>query len=55
MAKTKKLGRPQGAKKKPMNVFIEVDRAQKLRVMAAKEQKTISIMVENALESTYGI
>lgn len=55
MAKTRKIGRPNGAEKEPMNVFIHTGRAKKLRELAKKEQKTISIMVENALESQYGI
>jgi hypothetical protein len=55
MAKTKKIGRPAGSEKEPMNVFVNKERAKKLRDLAKKEQRTISIMVENALETAYGI
>lgn len=54
MAKTQ-TGRPKGEEKEPMNIFVRVGRAKKLRDLARKEQKTISIMVENALEKQYGI
>lgn len=54
MTKKRKQGRPAGSKKEPVNVSMHVDRAEKLRAFAAKEQKTISIVVENALEA-YGI
>ncbi len=54
MAKKKEIGRPAGPEKEPVNVSILRTRAKKLREFAAKEQKTISIVVENALES-YGI
>lgn len=55
MAKTNKIGRPAGSEKEPMNVFVTKDRAKKLRELAKKEQRTISILVENALNSAYGI
>lgn len=55
MAKKRSKGRPTGQKKEPMNIFITCDRAAKLRELAIEEQKTISIMVENALETQYGI
>jgi hypothetical protein len=55
MAKIKKSGRPKGSEKEPMNIYINKGRAQKLRELATEEQKTISIMVENALETSYGI
>lgn len=55
MAKKRKLGRPEGTKKEPVNIYIQKERAKKLRSLAAESQKTISIMVENALESSYGI
>lgn len=55
MAKKRTKGRPLGQKKEPMNIFIRSDRAAKLRELAIEEQKTISIMVENALENQYGI
>lgn len=55
MAKKQAIGRPTGPEKEPMNVFILKTRAKKLRELAVKEQKTISIMVENALEKTYSI
>jgi hypothetical protein len=54
MAKKKK-GRPKGDKKEPVNIYIESGRAASLRKLALDEQKTISIMVENSLEKTYGI
>lgn len=53
--KKRKIGRPKGSEKAPVNIFMRVERAQKLREYAAKEQKTISIVVENALEAQYGI
>lgn len=49
------VGRPKGSEKEPMNIFVKKDRAKRLREFAVKEQKTISIVVENALEQTYGI
>lgn len=55
MAKKRKVGRPAGLEKEPMNIFIKKDRAAKLRDLAKTEQKTISIMVENALEAQYGL
>lgn len=55
MAKKKEKGRPKGSEKEPMNVFIHKERAKKLRDLAKKDQRTISVMVENALESAYGI
>jgi len=55
MAKKRKIGRPQGSEKEPVNVYMHTERAQKLRELAVKEQKTISVMVENALEESYGI
>lgn len=55
MAKKQDFGRPKGPDKEPMNIFVRKDRAKKLRDLAKKEQKTISIMVENALEHQYGI
>lgn len=54
MAKKKK-GRPKGDKKEPVNIYMECGRAERLRDLAVTEQKTISIMVENSLEKTYGI
>jgi hypothetical protein len=55
MAKKQKVGRPKGSNKVPMNIFINVNRADRLRALAVEQQKTISIMVENALETSYGI
>ena len=54
MAKKKK-GRPKGDKKEPVNIYMESGRAANLRKLASATQKTISIMVENSLEQTYGI
>lgn len=54
MAKKKK-GRPKGDKKEPVNIYMESGRAANLRKLAVTEQKTISILVENALEGTYKI
>lgn len=54
MAKRTK-GRPEGPEKEPVNIYMKKERAAKLRKLAAAEQKTISIMVENALETSYGI
>lgn len=55
MAKKRKIGRPSGSEKEAVNVYIHKDRAANLRQLAKDEQKTISIMVENALEKTYAI
>jgi hypothetical protein len=55
MAKSNKMGRPLGPKKEAVNVSMLCDRAKKLRELAKNEQKTISIMVENAIEQTYSI
>ena len=55
MTKTKSIGRPKGEKKEPMNLSIGVKRARALRLLAVSSQKTISIMVENALEAQYKI
>lgn len=55
MAKKKDLGRPSGPQKEPLNIYMRSDRAKRLREFAVKEQKTISIVVENALEQQYGI
>lgn len=55
MAKKKKPGRPKGSEKEPMNIYIHKERATKLRIYAAAEQKTISTIIENALEKQYGI
>jgi hypothetical protein len=55
MAKKRGKGRPAGPDKEPVNIYIEKNRAKKLREFAHKEQKTISIIVENALASTYGL
>lgn len=54
MGKNKEIGRPAGPKKEPVNVSILKTRAKNLRQFAVKEQKTISTIVENALDS-YGI
>lgn len=55
MAKKRKIGRPIGSEKEPVNVYIHKERANKLRKLAVSEQKTISVIVENALTNTYGI
>lgn len=55
ISKKRKPGRPLGSEKEPVNVYMKKDRAQRLREFAVKEQKTISIVVENALEAQYGI
>ena len=55
MTKKKKVGRPIGSDKEPMNIYVHKERAGKLRELAIKEQKTISVVVENALEAQYGI
>lgn len=54
-AKKRKVGRPTGSEKEPINIYVRKDRAQRLREFAVKEQKTISIVVENALEAQYGL
>lgn len=55
MAKKAKIGRPRGSEKEAMNIYINKDRAKGLRQYAKEEQKTISIVIENALERQYGI
>lgn len=55
MAKKKVKGRPKGSQKEALNIYIHKERAGKLRGLAKNEQKTISIVVENALEAQYGI
>lgn len=55
MAKNKEIGRPAGPAKEPLNIYIKRDRAKRLREFAIEQQKTISILVENALEKAYGI
>lgn len=55
MAKKRGVGRPAGPLKEPLNLFIGVKRKQKLVELAKEQQRTISIVVENALESAYGI
>lgn len=56
--KTKKpqIGRPAGLEKKvPVNLFMTKTRKDRLKEYAAKEQKTQSIIVENALQQAFGI
>jgi len=56
MEKTKKvIGRPKGVKKSPVNIYMEDKRIERLRKFAFKEQKTVSIVVENALRIAYEI
>lgn len=54
MAKKSVLGRPKGEKKKPLNIYMKLDRIDRLKKYAFDEQKTISIVVENALDA-FGI
>lgn len=54
MAKKKKIGRPKGSEKEPVNIYINKERAKNLRNSAKDQQKSISIVVENAL-CDYGI
>lgn len=45
------LGRPKNKEKKEaVNIYMNSKRAHRLRIAAAEQQKTISIVVENALE-----
>lgn len=55
MAKKRDKGRPAGPEKQAVNIYIRKDRVNRLREFAFKEQKTMSIVVENALEAQYGI
>ena len=48
------VGRPRGLEKEPVNVLMGCERAQRLREYAVKDQRTISNVVENALEA-FGI
>ena len=53
MKRNKKIGRPPGEEKEPVNIYMSKERAKRLRKFAKEEQKTISIIVENALQTTY--
>ena len=53
--KKAKRGRPTGSKKEAVNIYMHKERAEKLRDLAKTDQRTISVVVENALEQTYGI
>jgi hypothetical protein len=53
--KKRKVGRPAGSNKEPLNIYIHKERAAKLRELAVSDQRTVSVMVERALENTYGI
>lgn len=55
MAKKKLVGRPKGVPKSPVNIYMENGRIERLKRLAFQEQKTISIIVENALRETYEI
>lgn len=55
MAKKRKVGRPKGSDKEAVNIYMHKGRATSLRELAANEQKTMSVVVENALEKQYGI
>lgn len=55
MAKKRLPGRPNGPEKRPLNIYIGVDRLAKLRELAKEQQRNISIVVENALQTAYGI
>jgi len=56
MAKEKKLGRPKGKEKEPVNVLMPRPTAKELRRKVDKKKKiSISSLVCEALEKTYGI
>jgi hypothetical protein len=44
-----------GSNKEPINIYIHKERAAKLRELAITDQRTVSVIVERALEQTYGI
>lgn len=48
-------GRPLGEKKQSICIYIDKGRAAKLRNLAHSDKRTISIIVENALEGQYGL
>lgn len=50
-----RVGRPSGASKKPLNIYLEVDRLDELKKIAKEEQRNISTVVGNALNEKYGI
>lgn len=55
MAKKNKIGRPKGSEKKALNIYLQGVMIDKLKDLAIEEKRTISAMVENALETAYGI
>lgn len=54
MAKKKKIGRPAG-NKRAINIYIDNDKADKLKDLSISDKRTQSTLVEMALEKTYGI
>lgn len=54
MAKKRKIGRPAG-NKRPINIYIDNDRADRLKELSETDKRTQSTLVEIALEKTYGI
>lgn len=53
--KKPQIGRPKGEEKVAVNLFMTKARKERLKDFAKTEQKTQSIIVENALEKAYGI
>lgn len=50
MAKNKVFGRPKGPNKKAINVFLPIEKITKLKERAETDHRTISTVVELALE-----
>lgn len=50
MKRKPKTGRPKGEDKKPVNIFMTVKRAERLRQEAKNRKQTISVVVEDSLE-----
>lgn len=55
MAKKNKIGRPKGSHKKALNIYLKDVMIDELKDLAEKEKRTISAMVETALETSYGL
>lgn len=55
MEENKPVGRPTGPKKRSLNITLEVERADNLKVLSATKRLPMSELVSKALQSTYNI
>jgi hypothetical protein len=55
MAKKRKIGRPLGPKRKPVNLYFLEDKIEKYKEIAKKERRTLSATFEIAMEKQHGI